>query len=202
MRASRTLSLTLAVLLGAGAWLVAAAQSTDPPEPDRFVITAATPLTDADGVELGTLRIGAPASSVSEADGVAEVVIDGWSWADGPSLIFYALGQRIAVASLTEAGQAAREVLEPANDRYGVAWVHVRIHGTVAASALAPDLADVWAAAEQVKAEKCSVCHAEPMPGQLPVYRWPDRMRAERGRARLSAQEFELVMQYLQYHTP
>jgi len=202
MCTARTFVLVLLVLLGAGATPLAAAQSTEPREPDRFVTDAAVTLADASGTELGTLRVGAPVAAVREDGYTTEVVIDGWSWADGPSLIFYGLGQRIAVASLTEAGQAAREVLEAANDRYGVPWVHVRIQGMVATSALAPDLAELWAVAEQVKAEKCSSCHAEPMPGQLPVYRWPDRMRAERGRARLSAEEFELVMQYLQYHAP
>lgn len=160
-------------------------------------------LVSADGTTLGTLRVGT-ALEVLGGDGEAvEVVLHGWSWAAGPALVFAGLGERISLATLSEAGQALRTAADPVNDAFGVPWQEISVRGLVVGADVSPDTSEVWALAAHVLNTKCSVCHSVPVANKYPVYRWPDRVAACAGRQRASLRpaELELLVQYLQYGT-
>lgn len=185
------------------AWLVAvfaaAAVAVAQGDADRFV-TKDAQLSGADGGALGTLMLGAQVTLAGDPAGDAHVVVQGWSMADAPSVMFLTTEQRITLASLTAAGQAARTVVSKQTDAYGTDWEQVRVEGTVAPAALSSDRTALWSQAEALYGSTCSACHALHSPGEFTANQWPGSLKAMLPNVSLTDAQIELVTKYLQYN--
>ncbi len=173
----------------------AAAGSGEP----RYVTTAA-PLKSADGTALATITIGTEVAVTGDQGDSADVLIDGWSMDGAPSVIFLSTGQRIPLASLTDEGQQAREVVETKTDDYGTEWQHVNLNGSVASSDLGPDSGGLWSDGESLYAASCSACHALHSPDQFTANQWPGTLKSMLPMVSLTNEQLELMTKFLQYH--
>ncbi len=192
-RCTRWLASGLVAVLVAGA--VALAQG----DSERFV-TNQTQLAGTDGTALGTLMLGAQVVLAGDPAEDADVILEGWSMAAGPSVVFLSTEQRITLASLTDAGQKARTVLDQSTDTYGTAWEQVRIEGVVAAADLSSDRTALWSQAEALYGSTCSACHALHKTDEFTANQWPGSLKAMLPNVSLTDAQIELITKYLQYN--
>lgn len=164
-------------------------------------VTAKAALTDASGADLATLEVGAPVQRGQSGGDGGNVTVEGWSMESSPSAIFLNDAQRIPLASLSEAGIAAREVVESKTDDYGTAWQKVRLTGHVDGALLTehPD-DDLWTGAADLYAATCAACHALHPTTDFTATQWPGAIQGMLQYVTLTDAELDLVTKYVQYH--
>jgi trimethylamine-N-oxide reductase (cytochrome c), cytochrome c-type subunit TorC len=163
-------------------------------------VPAAAMVTPA-GDALGSVAVATAVSVADDGTAGHEVVLQGWAMEAAPGILYYTSAQRIALSQLTEAGVAAREVLEAAPDAFGTMWHLVRIRGVVPASDLRPDLVPVWDAGEALLTSNCASCHNAPTPDQFTVNQWPGTLQSMvPSMVALSPEDLDLLTKFLQYH--
>ena len=130
----------------------------------------------------------------------AQVVVEGWSMGDAASVIFLNSSQRIPLASLTDAGEAARQVLDTKTDDYGTTWQHVSLSGAAPSADLSADTTALWADADSLYSATCSACHELHSPDQFTANQWPGSLKSMLPQVSLTPDQLELMTKYLQYH--
>lgn len=115
-------------------------------------------------IKMGDLATVYPATAlkVIKADGATrEVELLGSQMKGAEQVIYLAQGQRLILASLSEAGQAALKVQgDYVKDDYDNEWRPVSLTGTVTEPVLA-DRKALWGYAENMDTVYCSGCHAK-----------------------------------------
>lgn len=168
---------------------------------ETVYVVAPTPLAAADGTQLATVTLGAPITQSAASGDAVDVVVEGWSMETSPSAIFYTDAQRIPLASLSDAGQAAREVLESKTDDYGTTWQKVRLSGQLAQASVTSDPdAGLWPSAAELYAATCGGCHAVHSTTDYTANQWPGTIQGMLQYVTLSNQELDLITKYVQYH--
>jgi len=163
-------------------------------------VQAPTALTAGDGSELGTLSIGAKLSSDGQEAGKAKVTVDGWSMKGAESVIFLAMGTRVDMATLTDAGQKAVKVAQTKQDDYGTTWMEVSLSGLADPQSLVGDPQAVWKQASDLYSSTCSACHALHSPDTYTANQWPGTLKSMVPNTALTSPQVNLITKYLQYH--
>jgi hypothetical protein len=166
-----------------------------------YVTATSTPFEGPDGATLGQLTLATKVTAIEDQGDATLVELVGWSMEAGPSVVFYSQDKRIQVATLTEEGQAAREILETMEDEFGTTYAQVRVRGTVASADLAATPEDIWAAGRDVSASACGGCHTVHPPEDFTANQWPGTISSMvPSFVSLPDDELELLTKYLQYH--
>jgi len=164
-----------------------------------FVTSSAT-LEAKDGTELGTVTLGTPVTVDASTGGTASVTVEGWSMLGAESVVFAQMGERIILATLNDAGQKARTVIEKKKDDYGSEWSHVSVVGTVSNNVLAGNLDTLWTKAQDLYASTCSACHALHPADAYTANQWPGTLKNMVPKTALDPTQVDLITKYLQYH--
>ncbi len=163
-------------------------------------VHAPTELAASDGTELATLSIGAKLVSDGDDAGHDQVTINGWSMKGAESVIFLAMGTRVDVAMLTDAGQKAEKVVQTKQDDYGTTWMQVSLSGVAGTDNLVDDPDALWQQAADLYAATCSACHALHAPDSYTANQWPGTLKSMIPNTALTQPQVALITKYLQYH--
>ncbi len=153
-----------------------------------------------DGTAIGNVTPGTPVQSAETSSGRTSITMDGWAQQGGDTVIYTAVGQRIVLATLTQAGLAHRQILDTARDAYGNTWNHVQVTGFADSGEFVPDVNVVWTAAHQLYSTRCSACHALHATTDFTANQWPGILQTMEKNAALDPQQSALITQYLQTH--
>lgn len=174
--------------------LEAQAASTPPSTKELYVVSAGA---------LGDLATLYPATQlhVLKTSGTSRhVEIRGSQMQGSEQVIYYAAGQRLVLASLSEKGQQALNVLSDwKKDEYGNAWRDVALQGEWNASALA-SREPMWDYARKLDNVYCAGCHA-PIPAKhFTLNAWPSVAKGMGARTNISENELDILSRYFQYN--
>lgn len=163
-------------------------------------VEAPAKITASDGTELGTLSLGAKLTAGAQNGGKTEITVDGWSMKGAESVIFLAMGTRVDLASLTDAGQKAVQVSQTKTDDYGTTWSEVKLSGLVDSKSLTGDSQALWQTASDLYASTCSACHALHAPDTYTANQWPGTLKSMVPNTALTPDQVAMITKYLQYH--
>ncbi|POT57666.1 cytochrome C [Citrobacter amalonaticus] len=152
---------------------------------------------------LGDLATLYPATqlNVLKTTGTTRLVeIRGSQMQGSEQVIYYAAGQRLVLASLSEKGQQALNVLSDwKTDEYGNVWRDVALQGEWSASALA-SREPMWDYARKLDNVYCAGCHA-PIPAKhFTLNAWPSVAKGMGARTNISENELDILSRYFQYN--
>ncbi len=158
------------------------------------------PLIDKNGGELAEVMPGTPLTVVRSSGSKVEVEVRGWSLKAYPVALSVAVGQRIILAKLTEAGVATQQITGEAEDDYGESWQEVRITGLADKALLVRDVSAVWELADRFYVMKCGVCHSPQFPIEYPAYQWLGILGYMAEFSNLNKEGLKLVQAYVQHN--
>jgi cytochrome c553 len=167
---------------------------------DALYLTTETALVDGNGTKLATVAPGMPVDVLAQKGDLVRVAVMGWSPEGGESYLFYAIGQRILVARLTEEGVAAAVSQSQQEDDYENLWFDIRVTGWLPRADTGTDVAEVWQAGSALFHQRCTRCHALHRPVEFSANQWPAILKIMTLRAGLKGPDRALVVQYLQTH--
>ncbi|GKX55269.1 cytochrome c-type protein [Leminorella grimontii] len=164
---------------------------------DAKVVYPATP------VKMGDLATVYPATAlkVTKAEGATrEVELTGSQMKGAEQVIYLEKGQRLILASLSEAGQAALKVQgDYVKDDYDNEWRPVSLAGTITEPVLA-DRKALWGYAENLDTVYCSGCHAKISSKHYTVNAWPAVAKGMGDRTDITPQNLDILTRYFQYN--
>lgn len=152
---------------------------------------------------LGDLATFYPATELHVLDTTGtsrRVEVRGSQMQGSEQVIYYAAGQRLILASLSEKGQQALNVLSDwKKDEYGNAWRDVALQGEWKAPALA-SREPLWDYARKLDNVYCAGCHA-PIPAKhFTLNAWPSVAKGMGARTNISENELDILSRYFQYN--
>lgn len=150
--------------------------------------------------ELGTLY---PATQLQVVKTTGErrlVELRGSQMQGNEQVIYYAAGQRLILASLSEKGQQTlRPLSEWKKDEYGNAWRDVTLQGEWHGSALA-SREPMWDYARKLDNVYCAGCHAPIPASHFTLNAWPSVAKGMGARSNISENELDILSRYFQYN--
>ena len=119
---------------------------------------------------------------------------------EGVAQLMYALqGHRIINTSMQPDAQATVErgetQVDPATD---INWTATALEGWVPRANLTADAEGLWSYAGSTYLSNCGICHAPHATEDFTANQWMGQMRAKRDRTSLTAEQYRLVLRYLQ----
>lgn len=129
-----------------------------------------------------------------------EVEIRGSQMQGSEQVIYYAAGQRLILATLSEKGQQSLNVLSDwQKDDYGNMWRAVALRGAWRGPALA-GREPMWDYARKLDNVYCAGCHA-PIPAKhFTLNAWPSVAKGMGARTNISENELDILSRYFQYN--
>ncbi|WP_058913435.1 NapC/NirT family cytochrome c [Entomohabitans teleogrylli] len=150
--------------------------------------------------DLGTIYPATQMKVLSSAGASREVEIRGSQMQGTEQIIYYAAGQRLVLASLSEKGQQAVKPLSDWQaDDYGNQWRDVALQGTWNAPALA-DREPMWDYARKLDNVYCAGCHAPIPASHFTLNAWPSVAKGMGARTNISDSELDILSRYFQYN--
>ncbi len=133
-----------------------------------------------------------------EGDAV-KVEIVGWRREGVDSVLYARQGQRITLASLTDAAVARLEPLRAVEDAdSGQIWTEARLDAWVPAGAFLADPAPLWDYVALMYQDNCTLCHVKRSPDDYKANDWVGHMNSMARLTPLTAQEAGTLLTYLQ----
>lgn len=134
-------------------------------------------------------------------DGWLKVAFRGW-YRDGAARVLYALpGKRIFMLALKKKNidklHRLDSVTDPDTD---ITWHGAAVEGWVPEKAVTGELEEIWAAAWDLFATKCTVCHQQRIPHKYTANQWVSLIKVMGPRTGLPKTKQQLILKYLQYH--
>jgi trimethylamine-N-oxide reductase (cytochrome c), cytochrome c-type subunit TorC len=158
------------------------------------------PLRPAPGADpMGELAAGFPVRTLAVSGDEAEIEITGWRREGSPGLLYGRFGKRITVASLAEAALPRLETGSSAEDpETGQVWSEAKLRAWVPAAGLLRDPAPLWAYAERMYQDNCTLCHVRRPPAEYTMDAWIGHFNMMRRLVPLTDQEAAILLTYLQ----
>lgn len=182
--------------------LAASAGSSPPPVGGRATtLTARALRAEPRADPEGELAVGVPVRVLALADGLAQVEIAGWRRDGTQDTLYAGRGQRITLARLAETAQARLE-LDPASEDpdSGQMWAPARLRAWVEAGGLLSDPQPLWAVAERIAEDNCTLCHRRKPTDAYGANDWVGHMNSMKRLTPLTEAEAGLLLVYLQRH--
>ncbi|MGE4281111.1 MAG: NapC/NirT family cytochrome c, partial [Magnetospirillum sp.] len=149
----------------------------------------------------GELSAGQNVRVLEITDGLARVTISGWRRDGDDNRLYAALGKRILVANLDETVLARLVTSTMAEDPdTGMTWTEARFEAWVSAQALTADQDSLWAVAETMADDNCTLCHARRPAGAYAANDWLGHMNSMKRLTPLTEAEAGLLLAYQQRH--
>ncbi|WP_411755561.1 NapC/NirT family cytochrome c [Serratia sp. (in: enterobacteria)] len=150
--------------------------------------------------DLGTLYPATQMQIISSNGDTRQVEIRGSQMQGTEQIIYYAAGQRMVLASLSEKGvQAVKAITEWQQDDYGNLWRDVTLQGEWRAPALAAR-EPLWEYARKLDNVYCAGCHA-PIPAHhFTLNAWPSVAKGMGARTNIDDSELDILTRYFQYN--
>ncbi|KNC93869.1 NapC/NirT family cytochrome c [Trabulsiella odontotermitis] len=166
-----------------------------PAEAKTLYVVSNTPLGD-----LGTVYPATELHVLKTEGAVRQVEIRGSQMQGSEQVIYYAAGQRLILASLSEKGQQTLKVLSDwKKDDYGNSWRDVTLQGEWHASALA-SREPMWDYARKLDDVYCAGCHAPIPTHHYTLNAWPSVVKGMGARTNISENELDILSRYFQYN--
>ncbi|MBI2241603.1 MAG: NapC/NirT family cytochrome c [Magnetospirillum gryphiswaldense] len=149
----------------------------------------------------GELAAGMAVRVLAIAGDQAQVALTGWR-RDGDDTRLYARqGKRMALASLTQTARIRvvdGKTVEDADT--GQTWTEARLDAWVALTALTADSQSLWAVAERMADDNCTLCHTRKPAAAYAANDWLGHMNTMKRLTPLTDDEAALLLAYQQSH--
>lgn len=150
--------------------------------------------------DLGTVYPATKMQVLKTTDNARLVEIRGSQMQGSEQVIYYAAGQRLILASLSEKGQQSLKILSDwKKDDYGNAWRDVVLQGEWSGSALA-SREPMWDYARKLDNVYCAGCHAPIPANHFTLNAWPSVAKGMGARTNISENELDILSRYFQYN--
>ena len=150
--------------------------------------------------DLGTVYPATKMQVLKTTDNTRLVEIRGSQMQGSEQVIYYAAGQRLILASLSEKGQQSLKILSDwKKDDYGNAWRDVLLQGEWSGSALA-SREPMWDYARKLDNVYCAGCHAPIPANHFTLNAWPSVAKGMGARTNISETELDILSRYFQYN--
>ncbi|KAF0224034.1 MAG: hypothetical protein FD176_1432 [Rhodospirillaceae bacterium] len=182
------------------AGLKAEAATIRPTIGDPVVAVESLPLRPHPEAEAeGELAAGHPVRVLAVAGDFVQVEISGWQRDGTPSTLYARQGKRITLASLNEAASARLHTLGSVEDAdTGQIWTEVRLPAWVPLGAFLRDATPLWAYAERMAKDNCTLCHAQKPAAAYAANDWVGHVTSMKRLTPLTDAEGALLLTYLQ----
>lgn len=149
----------------------------------------------------GELAAGMAVRILAIADGQAHVALSGWR-RDGDDARLYARqGKRMTLASLTASARARVMDGKPVEDpETGQMWTEAHLDAWVSAADLTNDSQALWAVAQRMADDNCTLCHAHKPAAAYGANDWLGHMNTMKRLTPLNEDEAALLLAYQQTH--
>jgi len=149
----------------------------------------------------GEISAGMALRVLEITDGQAHVALAGWR-RDGDGTRLYARpGKRMLLASLTETALARLVTGATWEDPdSGLPWVAAQLDAWVPAQSLTQDVNGLWAVAERMADDNCTLCHARRPAAAYAANDWLGHMNSMKRLTPLTDAEASLLLAYQQSH--
>lgn len=150
---------------------------------------------------VGRLIVAAPLLVLERASGWLRVETRGW-YQEGARRILYALpGKRILNLVLRRSATGGVRTLNSVNDPdTGLAWTEAAYDGWIRDESVTAELESIWAAAWELFATRCTVCHQRRIPDRYTANQWGALLKVMGPRTGLPKEQQQLILKYLQHH--
>ncbi len=129
-----------------------------------------------------------------------KISVNGWSFKEAPSVVYYALGERIILLRLSQNAISNRIVLKEKKDSYGNTWEQVKVTGWIKGNSITNNISYVMDKARKIYEARCSACHALRPPKMFTANQWPSVLETMAKNAALNPEQKALVVKYMQMH--
>jgi len=89
-----------------------------------------------------------------------KIRVSGWSLKGAPSVVYYALGERVVLVRLSQNAISKRIILKEKKDSYGNIWEKVEVTGWIKGNSITRNISYVMDKARKIYEKRCSACHA------------------------------------------
>ncbi|END1883578.1 NapC/NirT family cytochrome c [Escherichia albertii] len=150
--------------------------------------------------ELATANPGTDLTVVDASGKQPIVQLQGYQMQGSENTLYVARGQRLAIATLSDAGIKALTVIsEWQADEYGNQWRAASLQGELLDPALA-DRKPLWQYAGKLDDTYCAGCHAPIAADHYTVNAWPSIAKGMGARTSISDNELDILTRYFQYN--
>lgn len=150
--------------------------------------------------DLGTLYPATQMQMLSSSGETRSVEIRGSQMQGTEQIIYYAAGQRLVLASLSEKGvQAVKALTDWQKDDYGNMWRDVTLQGDWRGPALA-NREPLWDYARKLDNVYCAGCHAPIPANHFTLNAWPSVAKGMGARTNIDDSELDILTRYFQYN--
>ena len=150
--------------------------------------------------DLGTVYPATKMQVLKSTENSRLVEIRGSQMQGTEQVIYYAAGQRLILASLSEKGQQSLNILSDwKTDDYGNTWRDVALQGEWSGSALA-SREPMWDYARKLDNVYCAGCHAPIPANHFTLNAWPSVAKGMGARTNISENELDILSRYFQYN--
>lgn len=151
---------------------------------------------------LATVYSATPLHLVKADDNARLVEVRGVQMQGAEQVIYFAQGQRIILATLTEEGKTLINQQNHAfeKDSYGNAWREVVLSFELKDEAVLDNQQLLWAYAEKLDNAYCSICHAQIPAEHFTVNAWPNIAKSMGDRTAITPEELEILTKYFQFN--
>lgn len=149
----------------------------------------------------GTLAAGHPVKVLAIQGDFVKVLVAGWLRQDTPLILYARQGKRITMAALTQSAQARLRTGTLVEDvDSGQNWSEANLEAWLPGGALTGDAQPLWAYAERVYQDNCTLCHARRSPQAYSANDWIGQINSMRRLTPLTDAESAVLLAYLQNH--
>ncbi len=128
--------------------------------------------------------------------------LDGWQMEGAPSIVYALQGQRIMYAVLGDATMKSYQRGDAVIDKETQqTWYPVSIELWTTNSGLNVALSNMWAYSSSLFSSTCSACHSLPKQDHLLANQWIGNLNAMKRYTSLTADQYRLLLGYLQNHS-
>jgi len=128
--------------------------------------------------------------------------LDGWQMEGAPSIVYALQGQRIMYAVLGDAAMKSYQRGDAVIDKETQqTWYPVSIELWTTNSGLNVALSNMWAYSSSLFSSTCSACHSLPKQDHLLANQWIGNLNAMKRYTSLTADQYRLLLGYLQNHS-
>ena len=180
--------------------LMATAAATAPAIGESVVALTPLKLRPAPAAEPdGELAAGGSVRVLALADGLARIEIAGWRRDGGETQLYARQGKRIPLANLGESALVRLQVGQGVEDAdSGQQWSEARLEAWVPAAGLLGDAAPLWAVAERMAEDNCTLCHRRKPAAAYGANDWVGHMNSMKRLTPLTEAEASLLLAYFQ----